>query len=81
MLNSEKNFGKVGAFEGAAYEAKGLYRPELDCIMFTTNNVPFCKVCHEAKFILIKKYRLLIVNAIETQYQLFNKISVVITNV
>ena len=27
--------GKVGAFEGAAYEARGLYRPEADCIMFT----------------------------------------------
>ncbi|HNJ73277.1 MAG TPA: M64 family metallopeptidase, partial [bacterium] len=48
MLNTDKYFGKVGAFEGAGYEAKGLYRPELDCIMFTRNNVPFCKVCHEA---------------------------------
>ena len=27
--------GKVGAFEGANYEAKGYYRPEVDCIMFT----------------------------------------------
>jgi hypothetical protein len=48
MLNGNKFFGKVGAFEGAGYEAKGMYRPELDCIMFTRNDVPFCKVCKEA---------------------------------
>ena len=34
--------GKVGAFEGAAYEAKGLYRSSADCIMFTRDNVGFC---------------------------------------
>jgi hypothetical protein len=45
MLAGEKFFGKVGAFEGAAYEAKGLYRPEVDCIMFTRNPTNFCKVC------------------------------------
>src|ERR1039458_7655038 len=32
MLGSEKFTGKVGAFEGANYEAKGYYRPEVDCI-------------------------------------------------
>jgi len=40
-----EHYGKVGAFEGAAYEAKGLYRPEVDCIMFTRNPTSFCKVC------------------------------------
>lgn len=45
MLKAEPYFGKVGAFEGAAYEAKGLYRPEVDCIMFTRNPTSFCKVC------------------------------------
>ena len=35
FLSSMKYSGKVGAFEGAGYEAKGLYRPEADCIMFT----------------------------------------------
>ena len=35
----------VGAFEGASYEAKGLYRPQADCIMFSRNPVGFCKVC------------------------------------
>jgi hypothetical protein len=37
--------GQVGAFEGAAYEAKGLYRPATDCIMFTRVEVGFCPVC------------------------------------
>lgn len=45
MLEAEPFFGKVGAFEGAAYEAKGLYRPAIDCIMFTRNPTSFCKVC------------------------------------
>ena len=40
--------GKVGAFEGAAYEAKGLYRSSADCIMFTRDSVGFCPVCRRA---------------------------------
>ena len=47
MLGSQKYAGKVGAFEGANYEAKGYYRPELDCIMFTRHN-KFCAVCRRA---------------------------------
>ena len=43
----EKYFGKVGAFEGAMYEAKGYYRPEVDCIMFTRSQA-FCSVCRRA---------------------------------
>ena len=38
----------VGAFEGAMYEAKGLYRAEADCIMFTRDEVGFCAVCRRA---------------------------------
>jgi hypothetical protein len=48
MLHAERFFGKVGAFEGAMYEAKGLYRPEADCIMFTRNPATFCHVCARA---------------------------------
>ena len=44
---SEKYYGKVGAFEGAMYEAKGYYRPEVDCIMFTRSKT-FCAVCRRA---------------------------------
>jgi hypothetical protein len=39
---------KVGAFEGAGYASKGLYRPGLDCIMFSKGEKPFCPVCARA---------------------------------
>jgi len=38
----------VGAFEGAMYEARGYYRPQADCIMFTRDEVGFCAVCRRA---------------------------------
>ena len=38
----------TGEIEGASYEAKGLYRPEADCIMFTRDQVGFCRVCRRA---------------------------------
>jgi hypothetical protein len=48
LLNEGAHAGKVGAFEGANYEARGYYRPQADCIMFTRDNVPFCAVCRRA---------------------------------
>jgi hypothetical protein len=48
LLSTMAWSGKVGAFEGAAYEAKGLYRPAADCIMFTRDEVGFCPVCRRA---------------------------------
>jgi hypothetical protein len=48
FLTAQSNYGKVGAFEGGAYMAKGLYRSELDCIMFTRNPTSFCRVCERA---------------------------------
>ena len=48
QLNEGAHAGKVGAFEGANYEARGFYRPQADCIMFTRDNVPFCLVCRRA---------------------------------
>ncbi|HEY2152749.1 MAG TPA: IgA Peptidase M64 [Vicinamibacterales bacterium] len=48
LLNEGAQAGKVGAFEGANYEAHGYYRPQADCIMFTRDNVPFCVVCRRA---------------------------------
>ncbi len=47
LFAKEKYVSKVGAFEGANYEAKGYYRPEVDCIMFTRSK-EFCKVCKRA---------------------------------
>ena len=46
-FRKEKYYGKAGAFEGSIYEAKGYYRPEVDCIMFTRTN-HFCAVCRRA---------------------------------
>ena len=48
LLSSDANAGKVGAFEGAMYEAAGYYRPQIDCIMFSRNEVPFCAACRRA---------------------------------
>jgi hypothetical protein len=48
MFAAEKHARDVGAFEGAMYEAKGYYRPQVDCIMFTRDDVPFCAVCRRA---------------------------------
>jgi hypothetical protein len=47
LFAKEKYAGKVGAFEGANYEARGYYRPEVDCIMFTRSK-EFCAVCRRA---------------------------------
>lgn len=49
------NAGKVGAFEGANYEAKGYYRPEIDCIMFSRSPA-FCAVCRQAIERVIDQY-------------------------
>lgn len=48
LLGSGPNSGKVGAFEGAMYEAKGYYRAQADCIMFTRNMAGFCAACRRA---------------------------------
>ncbi len=48
LIRDNKYYGKVGAFEGAGYVAEGLYRPMIDCIMFSKGSKPFCKVCENA---------------------------------
>ncbi|MCX6555032.1 MAG: M64 family metallo-endopeptidase [Candidatus Aminicenantes bacterium] len=48
--------GKVGAFEGAGYAAKGLFRPMLDCLMFSRGLRPLCKVCERAVVDTIRYY-------------------------
>jgi hypothetical protein len=47
--------GIVGAYEGAKYEAKGYYRPEANCIMFTRTDF-FCEVCRRALHAVIDTY-------------------------
>jgi len=56
LLASMKYAGRVGAFEGAGYEAKGLYRPRIDCIMFSRNKVGFCPVCQRSIERVIDQY-------------------------
>lgn len=48
FLRKSKLWGMVGAFEGAGYSAKDLYRPMVDCIMFTKSANEYCKVCERA---------------------------------
>ncbi len=56
FLQKTKNYRKVGAFEGAGYSPKGLYRPMIDCIMFSKGDKPFCRVCEEAILKVINFY-------------------------
>ena len=55
-LLKSRFWDKVGVFEGAGYSSKGLYRPMLDCLMFTKGKKPFCKVCKQAVVRVIKHY-------------------------
>lgn len=55
LLNREKEIlrdpqwaGQAGAFEGAGYTSKGMYRPTIDCKMFSLNPVGFDPICTEA---------------------------------
>jgi hypothetical protein len=45
----------VGAFEGANYEARGYYRPEMQCLMFDRSET-FCKVCQDGISTIIDLY-------------------------
>ncbi len=54
-FSMEKFRDRVGAFEGAGYQAKGLYRPQIDCIMYT-RHLTFCKVCRRSIENVINQY-------------------------
>ena len=56
FLETSPYAGKVGAFEGAGYSSEGLYRPMIDCIMFSKGDKPFCKVCEQAIIEVISHY-------------------------
>lgn len=55
IFSKEKYKNKVGAFEGGGYSAKGIYRSQLDCIMFT-RHMQFCKVCQNSLIQVIDQY-------------------------
>lgn len=52
----EEYKGKVGLFEGAGYAAKDLYRPTMDCKMFSKGAVAFCPVCRASIVKMIRFY-------------------------
>jgi hypothetical protein len=47
---------KVGAFEGAGYAARGLYRPSWYCIMISNPKDEFCPVCQRAIERMVRRY-------------------------
>jgi hypothetical protein len=48
ILTNAEYKNKVGVFEGAGYVAEGLYRPSINCRMFTLSLVDFDPVCSAA---------------------------------
>jgi hypothetical protein len=55
FFSKEKFRDAVGAFEGADYTQKGLYRSQLDCIMFT-RHMHFCKACQKSLISVMEQY-------------------------
>jgi hypothetical protein len=55
FFSKEKYRDKVGAFEGANYTQKGMYRPQVDCIMFT-RHITYCKVCRRSLEAVFDEY-------------------------
>ncbi len=56
LLGTDAHSGKVGAFEGANYEALGYFRSQEDCLMFTRDDVGFCAACRAAIERVIQQY-------------------------
>jgi hypothetical protein len=48
LFGASPHAAAVGAFEGANYEARGSFRPEIDCVMFSRNRTAYCRVCRRA---------------------------------
>ena len=46
--DTEENYKLLGAFEGAGYLTKGVYRPVHDCMMRSFEGDEFCPVCTKA---------------------------------
>jgi hypothetical protein len=56
ILHASEYAGIVGVFEGAGYASTGLYRPAIDCRMFSLSVVDFCPVCSAAIERMINLY-------------------------
>lgn len=48
MADGEEVYTKVGVYEGAGYQSKGVYRPVQNCRMKTNQAPGFCPVCQRA---------------------------------
>jgi hypothetical protein len=55
FFSKEKYKDDVGAFEGAGYMQYGLYRSQVDCIMYT-RHMHYCKVCQRGLEEVIDQY-------------------------
>lgn len=56
FLGASRFKGQVGAFQGAGYASEGLYRPMVDCLMFSKGRKPFCAVCEAAVRRVLARY-------------------------
>lgn len=56
FMEASGQLGVVGAFEGGGYVSEGLYRPAIDCLMFTRGVKPLCPVCRRAVEARIRVY-------------------------
>jgi hypothetical protein len=56
IINDPALKGVVGTFEGAGYVSKGIFRPSLDCRMFSLSLVGFDPVCSAAIERVIDSY-------------------------
>ena len=56
ILKDTAYAGKVGAFEGAGYLSKDMFRPSVDCKMFALNPVDYDPVCAAAIERMIEMY-------------------------
>jgi hypothetical protein len=56
VLHEQRLQGVVGAFEGSGYSSTGLYRPAVDCRMFSLSLVDFDPVCRHAIESMIDYY-------------------------
>jgi hypothetical protein len=55
LFANQPRRNEIGAFEGANYEAKGYYRPAMQCIMFDLSE-QFCSVCQDGITDIINLY-------------------------
>ena len=55
LFDKNKYENDVGLFEGANYQAKGFYRSQQNCLMFT-RTMEFCDVCNHAVQDVIDQY-------------------------